>query len=246
MPTWRPAPSSASRRVGNPRRFVSASADGTLRLWDMSLSRPNLRSYTLSRSGGSEQGSLPVTVSFPNAVDASFHTFFLAGFSGGEVCRFDVATGDATVYTAHGGGSGGGVTGMCAVPLGGTCVFASHADGSLSLFDVGRTPPAAAATVLAHGEGCSSAAVAPNGLQVATGSPSGWVRLWDARQLGAHLSEAPMHDPRAGEGVLQLAFAPPLGPTGKPGAAAAPGSQSLPILASAGADGVVQLLALPG
>jgi WD40 repeat protein len=68
----------------NPRRFVSASADGTLRLWDTSLSRANLRSYILPTKPHQPQQQ-PVAVCFPRAPDTAFNTFFVAGFRGGQV-----------------------------------------------------------------------------------------------------------------------------------------------------------------
>lgn len=74
--------------------------------------------------------------------------------------------------------------------------------------------------------------------QVATGGPSGAVSLWDARRLDSPLHTAGMHHSRAGEGCLALEFAPP--PAGK----ALPGHTTA-VLASAGADGVVQMMALP-
>eukprot|EP00873_Tetraselmis_striata_P011482 jgi/Tetstr1/431746/TSEL_002235.t2 len=220
----------------NPRRFVSASADGSLRLWDTSLSRPNLRSYMMSPGGAS--GAHPVAVCFPPALDTSFNTFFLAGFSGGQVARFDIATGEAASLQEPAGVQGP-VTALAIAPVTPHTVFAAYADGLICRFDAGRSPGTSATIAPAHEEeGCSALAVAHDGLTVATGGPSGAVSLWDARRLDSPLHTAGMHHSRAGEGCLALEFAPP--PAGK----ALPGHTTA-VLASAGADGVVQMMALP-
>jgi striatin 1/3/4 len=80
--------------------------------------------------------------------------------------------------------------------------------------------------MLAHLDGVTSLAIDASGFALASGSHDCSVRLWDLLGSRACLQEVPAHREKAQEGVLDVAFHP-----------------SLPFMASAGADGVVKLLA---
>jgi len=103
-------------------------------------------------------------------------------------------------------------------------LITAHEDKYIRLFDI--TTGQCTHSMLAHLDAVTSLAIDPAGFFLVSGGHDCSVRFWDLLNSRACIQEATTHREKAHEGVLDVIFHP-----------------SLPILASAGADGVVKLYA---
>ncbi|KAK3271150.1 hypothetical protein CYMTET_20486 [Cymbomonas tetramitiformis] len=238
----------------SPRILLSASADGTIRVWDTNLQSPlrcTLRAPTPPpkspaaqspgfRSPQAQPMPMPRML-VPTCVrgcplDAAS---CIAGFDDGSLVRFDIESGEA-IFVAEGdpwGGYHSQVNGVALHPHL-PVVLAACADGMVRTYDVMRARGAPLAVLSAAEGGAACVAIDPCGVQLATAGHSGHLRLWDLRSTSAPSCTTvyPAHAPKLGEGVHTLAYARVGGSDTS--------ASNRPVLATGGADGAVRLVTM--
>ncbi|WVR07245.1 hypothetical protein IAU60_004286 [Kwoniella sp. DSM 27419] len=206
-------------------KLVSASADGTIKIWQKGQSDQ----WKLEASYGDlfEEGELPTSLEACNTDPG----MVLIGTTTGRVKVFDTRQG--RVSQVYGGESAGGDTaeGSRSSPVNAVLshptlprIVAGHEDGYIRFYDYNDSSSAPAHTVLAHPAAVTSLSISPlSPTYILTASVDCTVRLWDL-QKKTSVQDLAGHRPKASEGVCAVASHPELN-----------------VIATAGADGVVRL-----
>ncbi|KAG8901487.1 hypothetical protein FRC00_006790 [Tulasnella sp. 408] len=205
--------------------LVSGGSDGTVKVWDTSLpSTPLKLSWGYNGVDGEPESSLGITSL--DGIKTDLKKVAVA-FSNAVVKLFDVETGaevgkmqsDATYDDTP----ATQINRIASHPTMAILVTA-HEDKYIRLFDI----PTGACTysMLAHTDGVTSLSIDVAGFSLVSGGHDCSIRFWDIMGNKVCLQEITNHRKKADEGVLDVEYCP-----------------SLPILASAGADGIVKLYA---
>ncbi|KAI0075489.1 WD40 repeat-like protein [Panus rudis PR-1116 ss-1] len=137
---------------------------------------------------------------------------------------FDVETGKVLVklQTEVGGpdSQANSIVSHPTMPL----LFTGHEDKYIRVFDI--ITGQCTHSMLAHLDAVTTLSIDPSGFSLVSGSHDCSVRFWDILESKACVQEITSHREKAREGVLAVEFHP-----------------TLPVMASAGADGVVKLYA---
>ncbi len=158
----------ALQLLANKRQFLSASADKSLRLWDLS-SGENVQTYTGHTT-------------FVNAIALSpDETTFYSGSADGKILQWDVVTGELRgEYVGH----SGAVNALARTPDGTRLVSAS-ADGTLKVWDT-RTQ-ALITTLVGHQGAINALTITDDGQWVISGGTDLSIRIWSlqtGQQIG--------------------------------------------------------------
>ncbi|RSH80896.1 uncharacterized protein EHS24_008324 [Apiotrichum porosum] len=211
LPT-RPASNNSPKRANAVEsQLVSVSADGTAKVWEDRDGRWSLQA-SFSDFG---DGVVPTCLSVDN------HDFgrVLIGLSNGLVKAFSVAAGSEVQSYGQVGAQVNAVLSHPTLPL----IVTGDEEGKLRFFDTSN-PAATTPPLLAHPAPITSLALSPlSPMCILSASVDCSVRLWDL-QRKTSLQDLSGHRKRSDEGVTCVASHP-----------------ELPIVASAGADGVVRI-----
>ncbi|OWT41713.1 nuclear mRNA splicing protein [Cryptococcus neoformans Bt1] len=205
-------------------RLVSASSDGSVKLWERSGSSPSASNWKLEKSFSSfGDGVIPTCL-------AVFNLDFgkvLVGTSDGKARLWDVDAGEEVrLFGGEGQGADSQVNAILSHPTL-PAIVTAHEDGYLRFYDVKSSSTTPTHTVLAHPAPITSLALSPSSPTcILTSSVDCTVRLWDLTKKTS-IQELAGHRGRADEGVCAVASHP-----------------ELPVIGSAGADGVVRLWGL--
>ncbi|CAM0139791.1 unnamed protein product [Umbelopsis sp. WA50703] len=209
--------------------LASASADGTVRIWDTGASS-NLLKSTWTYNGvieefAHEQRTLPV----PTSLDFC-HTNLqqlAVAYRNAEIKVFDVETGQAVLTFAANSSAGkyntcftqiNKIVSHPTLPL----LITGHENKLINFYDTNSGK--CVFTMSAHLDGVTALDVDPSGLTLVSGGHDGSIRFWDiSSSTRACLQEFTAHRRKADEGVLSVQF-----------------HKNLPWLVSGGADGIVK------
>jgi striatin 1/3/4 len=212
-------------KPGAESQLVSVSADGTAKLWEEKDGR-----WSLQASFSEFEGATPTCVSGDNQDFGRV----LVGLSNGLVKLYSLEDGSELQSFGEEGSQVNAILSHPTLPL----VVTGHEDGHLRFFDskTGELPPpptrpkqanvpgAQTSSLLAHPKPITSLSLSPlSPTCVLSASVDCSVRLWDL-QRKTSLQDLNGHRQRSNEGVTDVASHP-----------------ELPIIASAGADGVVRI-----
>ncbi|WVO16351.1 hypothetical protein L204_104026 [Cryptococcus depauperatus] len=201
-------------------RLVSASADGTVKLWERSSSSAWALSKSFSSLGSA--GTVPTCL-------AVFNLDFgkvLIGTADGKARLWDVESGEEVQVFGEEGDERSQVNAILSHPTL-PAIVTAHENGYLRFYDAKSPSASPTHEILAHPSSITSLALSPSSPTcILTSSTDCSVRLWD---LGKKTSIQDMsgHRPRAEEGICAVASHP-----------------ELPVIGTAGADGVVRLWGL--
>ncbi|KAF9228778.1 WD40 repeat-like protein [Gyrodon lividus] len=212
--------------------LVSCGAEGTVKVWDVSGPGPgSLRLswgyYGTDREGGDDEdekegpGATAV-----EAVKTDLKKVAVA-YQNAVVKVFDIETGKEVSRLAtdasYDGTPATQVNQIVSHPTMSFLVTA-HEDKFIRIFDINTGQ--CTHTMPAHLDGVTSLSIDAAGFSLVSGSHDCSIRFWDLLGSRTCTQESTIHREKAKEGVLDVEFHP-----------------SLPLMASAGADGVVKLYA---
>ncbi|KAK8864188.1 hypothetical protein IAR55_001434 [Kwoniella newhampshirensis] len=206
--------------TANEGRLVSASADGTIKLWE---SKPSGSGWSLEGSWSDfGEGVVPTCLSIFNLDFGKV----LVGLSDGSVRLFDLDEGkEVQVFGTNTSedGEGSQVNAILSHPTL-PAIITAHEDGHIRFYDAKSTSHAPTHTILAHPAPVTSLSISPlSPTCILTSSTDCTVRLWDLGKKTS-IQDLSGHRGRNGEGVCAVASHP-----------------ELPVVGTAGADGVVRL-----
>uniref|UniRef100_A0A915BSL2 Uncharacterized protein n=1 Tax=Parascaris univalens TaxID=6257 RepID=A0A915BSL2_PARUN len=194
-------------------RIVSASADGTIRLWEPGSAD------TLVKTFGAPSANLrPTSVDFVSTEPQQLLTAYTRSYAS----VIDLETGRTVLLFDFGDEDAGRITKILSHPTMPVTVTAGD-DRKIRYFD-NNTGKLIHGTV-AHVEAISSLAIDPNGLYLLSGSHDGSLRLWNMEKRVC-LQEIAAHRKKFDSAVMSVAFHP-----------------SRPLIGSAGADGLAKVFA---
>ncbi|KIR67115.1 nuclear mRNA splicing protein [Cryptococcus bacillisporus CA1873] len=205
-------------------RLVSASSDGSVKLWERSGSSPSTSNWKLEKSFSSfGDGVIPTCLAVYNLDFGKV----LVGTSDGKTRLWDVDAGEEVrLFEGEGQGSNSQVNAILSHPTL-PAIVTAHEDGYLRFYDAKSSSTTPTHIVLAHPAPITSLALSPSSPTcILTSSVDCTVRLWDLTKKTS-IQELSGHRGRADEGVCAVASHP-----------------ELPVIGSAGADGVVRLWGL--
>ncbi|WVQ77197.1 hypothetical protein IAR50_006880 [Cryptococcus sp. DSM 104548] len=215
-----------SREIAKPgkeateARLVSASADGSVKLWERSGSSEWKLSKSFNSFGKDAKG---VVVPTSLAVYNLDFGKVLVGTSDGTVRLWDVDAGQEVQVFGRDNGRASQVNAVMSHPTL-PAIITGHEDGHLRFYDAKSSSSSPTHTVLAHPAPITSLTLSPSSPTcILTSSSDCTVRLWDLGRKTS-IQELVGHRKRAEEGVCAVGSHP-----------------ELPIVASVGADGVVRL-----
>lgn len=208
-------------KPGAESQLVSVSADGTAKLWEGKDGR-----WALQASFSDFEGATPTCVSGDNQDFGRV----LIGLSNGLVKLYSLEDGSLVQTVGEEGSQVNAILSHPTLPL----VVTGHEDGHLRFFDSKTGEPyltkhanvsgVQTSSLLAHPKPITSLSLSPlSPTCVLSASVDCSVRLWDL-QRKTSLQDLNGHRQRSNEGVTHVASHP-----------------ELPIIASAGADGVVRI-----
>ncbi|KAI0747858.1 WD40 repeat-like protein [Daedaleopsis nitida] len=212
--------------------LISCGAEGLVKVWDVSgpSGGGSLKlswSYNgLENTDLSPEGDLPGATAVEaiktdlKKVAVAYQNAVIKIFdieSGKELSRFQVdpVEGDDSISA-----QANSVVSHPTMPL----LITGHEDKHIRIFDI--VTGQCTHSMLAHLDAVTSLSIDATGFALVSGSHDCSVRFWDILGSRACIQESTSHREKAREGVLDVEFHP-----------------SLPIMASAGADGVVKLYA---
>ncbi|KAF8381805.1 cash-1 [Pristionchus pacificus] len=195
-------------------RLVSASADGTIKLWEPgNFGEPLLRTF-----------SAPSPDAVPTSVDFSSTEpqHLLAAYTGQKAMIIDIETGAVVLNFDFGedATSGARITKILSHPTMPITIMAGD-DRKIRYFD--NSNGAQLHCAVAHVEGISSLAIDSNGLYLLSGSHDGSLRLWNMEKRIC-LKEIPAHRKKHDSAVNTVAMHP-----------------SRPLIGSGGADALAKV-----
>lgn len=200
---------------GTENRLLSASADGTVKVWEPGAPESLLSS--IPPPAGAASGDVPVSLDFVSTEPRQAMVAYRTGAGAAEKSRayiIDLTTGTA-VMRLELGAEAALVHQILSHPTMPLAILAS-ADAYIRFFDAATGSLSEA--IPAHTDAVTSLSVEPNGLLLLSGSHDGSLRLWNLESKSC-LQEITAHRRKLDEAVLAVAFHP-----------------SRPLLASAGAD----------
>ncbi|KIO32898.1 hypothetical protein M407DRAFT_18357 [Tulasnella calospora MUT 4182] len=205
--------------------LVSGGSDGSVKVWDTSLpSTPLKLSWGYNGVDGEAETSLGITSL--DGIKTDLKKVAVA-FSNAVVKMFDVETGAEVGKlesdVTYDGTPATQINRIASHPTMSILVTA-HEDKYIRLFDIATG--ACTYSMLAHTDGVTSLSIDVAGFSLVSGGHDCSIRFWDIMGNKVCLQEITNHRKKADEGVLDVEYCP-----------------SLPILASAGADGIVKLYA---
>eukprot|EP01137_Pigoraptor_chileana_P033341 Opistho-2@24065 len=194
---------------------LSASADGSCRVWRYGQQSPLVQSYRSHESVG-----VPTSTSFT----PSDHNRLVTSYSDSTACVYDIETGKQIVSLAsnesYDGTIGTQINKIVCHPTLPMAITA-HEDKYIRYFDLNSGK--CTHSMVAHLDAVSTVAVDPSGLYLLSGGHDCSVRLWDIGRKSC-VQEVSSHRKKFDEGVQSLGFHP-----------------SQPYIASGGADGSVKI-----
>ncbi|GMS79592.1 hypothetical protein PENTCL1PPCAC_1767 [Pristionchus entomophagus] len=195
-------------------RLVSASADGTIKLWEPgNFGEPLLRTF-----------SAPSPDAVPTSVDFSSTEpqHLLAAYTGQKAMIIDIETGAVVLNFDFGedATSGSRITKILSHPTMPITIMGGD-DRKIRYFD--NSNGAQLHSAVAHVEGISSLAIDSNGLFLLSGSHDGSLRLWNMEKRVC-LKEIPAHRKKHDSAVNTVAMHP-----------------SRPLIGSGGADALAKV-----
>ncbi|OCF36949.1 hypothetical protein I316_01547 [Kwoniella heveanensis BCC8398] len=221
-------------------RLVSASADGAIKLWEKTsagtttnvTTNANVNADASSSSQWTLQGSYSdifdsASGEIPTCLEVSNSDYgkVLVGTNKGKVKVFDTYEGKV-VQTFGEDGDGEYVSQVNAILSHPTlpAIITGHEDGNVKFYDAKSASSTPTHTILAHPSPVTSLSISPlSPTCILTSSVDCTVRLWDL-QKKTSIQDLSGHRPKSGEGVVQVASHP-----------------ELPVIATAGGDGIVRL-----
>ncbi|KZT03524.1 WD40 repeat-like protein [Laetiporus sulphureus 93-53] len=212
--------------------LISCGAEGAVKVWDVSgpSGGGSLR-LTWGYDGLEAQGETPSTGEAPGAsaveaiktdlkkVAVAYQNAVVKIFdveNGKELMRLQTEPAEEGVVSAQ----ANSIVSHPTMPL----LITGHEDKHIRIFDI--LTGQCTHSMLAHLDGVTSLSIDAAGFSLVSGSHDCSVRFWDILGSKACVQEITSHREKAREGVLDVEFHP-----------------TLPIMASAGADGVVKLYA---
>ncbi|KAL3115423.1 hypothetical protein niasHT_020096 [Heterodera trifolii] len=200
-------------------RLISASADGTIKIWivglaDGAMPSPLLKTIQVSSADDEAAG----TAVRPHSIDlisTSDRRQLLCAYQGGGVgvgtrrcyCNIrDLETGQVVVNFQLGCGDDqpSALNKILSHPTMPVSIAAGE-DRKIRFFD--NNTGKLISAPMAHVEGVSTLAIDPNGLYMLSGSHDGSMRLWNAEKRVC-LQEIAAHRKKFGAGVMAVAFHP--------------------------------------
>ncbi|MCP9264786.1 Strn protein [Dirofilaria immitis] len=194
-------------------RLVSASADGTIKLWEPGNMDALVKSFAAALPN-----IKPTSVDFVSTEPQQL----LAAYTLSYASIIDIETGCSVLSFDFGDEDAGTITKILSHPTMSVSLTASN-DRKIRYFD-NNTGKMIHGTV-AHVEAISCLAVDPNGLYLLSGSHDGSLRLWNMEKRIC-LQEIAAHRKKFDSAVMTVAFHP-----------------SRPLIGSAGADALAKFLA---
>ncbi|KAI3422617.1 hypothetical protein GPALN_013117 [Globodera pallida] len=190
-------------------RLISASADGTIRIWivglaDGAMPSPLLKTIQVSEEGEGGRIVRPHSIDLVSTADRQQ---LLCAYQGPSPCCNirDLETGQVVVnFQFDGDDQPGSLNKIVSHPTMPVSIAAGE-DRKIRFFD-NNTGKLISAT-MAHVEGVSTLAIDPNGLYLLSGSHDGSLRLWNAEKRVC-LQEIAAHRKKLGAGVMAVAFHP--------------------------------------
>ncbi|KAG9295235.1 hypothetical protein G9A89_000058 [Geosiphon pyriformis] len=212
----------------NTQLLASASADGTVKIWDTNIEGSALKtswSYYGSNSGklvnGEGRPPIPTSVDF-------VHTDLkriAVSYRNSIIKMFDIETGQCVVefksdetYDHTPGTQINRIITHPTLPL----IFSAHEDQYIRFFDINTGQPTF--SMLAHLDSVTTLDVDPSGMILISGGHDSSVRLWDIFNTHTCIQEFGSHRRKSDEGVMCVQYHP-----------------TLPWLASGGADSIANL-----
>ncbi|KAL3985424.1 WD domain G-beta repeat family protein [Acanthocheilonema viteae] len=192
-------------------RLVSASADGTIKLWEPGNTDALIKSF-----GAALPNIKPTSVDFVSTEPQQL----LAAYTLSYASIIDIETGCNVLSFDFGGEDAGTITKILSHPTMSVSLTASN-DRKIRYFD-NNTGKMIHGTV-AHVEAISCLAIDPNGLYLLSGSHDGSLRLWNMEKRIC-LQEIAAHRKKFDSAVMTVAFHP-----------------SRPLIGSAGADALAKV-----
>ncbi|KRZ84944.1 Striatin-3 [Trichinella sp. T8] len=195
-------------------RLVSASADGTLKLWEPSSTSPLLATYTSNSVDG-----VPTSVDFVNADPQQA----VAAFRSGAAYVYDLETSKIVLSfgtsqdSTSSRSSINQILSHPTLPI----TITAHGDRVIRFFD--NNTGQMIDSVVAHLDAVTCLAIDPNGLYLLSGSHDGSLRLWNV-DTKMCLQETTAHRKKFDASLHAVAF-----------------HASRPMIASAGADGLIKI-----
>lgn len=197
-------------------QLLSASADGTCRLWSPTLKSPLLNTYT----PGEEGNGVPTSIDFIRTETSQM----IAAYSTAQCFIFDLETAaavttldSAKTYNNSPSTQINKVVSHPTLPL----TVTAHEDRHIRFFD--NNTGKQVHTMVAHLDAVTSLSVDPNGLYLLSGSHDCSIRLWNL-DTKTCVQEITSHRKKFDEAIYDVAFHP-----------------SRPYIASAGADGLAKV-----
>ncbi|KRY89935.1 Striatin, partial [Trichinella pseudospiralis] len=195
-------------------RLVSASADGTLKLWEPSSSSPLLATYTSNSADG-----VPTSVDFVNADPQQA----VAAFKSGAAYVYDLETSKIVLsfeMSQDSSSSRSSINQILSHPT--LPITITAHDGRVIRFFDNNTGQMID-SVVAHLDAVTCLSIDPNGLYLLSGSHDGSLRLWNV-DTKMCLQETTAHRKKFDASLHAVAF-----------------HASRPMIASAGADGLTKI-----
>ncbi|XP_073249564.1 striatin-like [Porites lutea] len=196
-------------------QLLSASADGTCKLWSPTLKSPLLNSYVPGQADG-----VPTSIDFIRTETSQM----VAAYSSAQCIIYDLETAapvvsfdSAKTYNNSPSTQINKVVSHPTLPL----TVTAHEDRHIRFFD--NNSGKQVHTMVAHLDAVTSLAVDPNGLYLLSGSHDCSIRLWNLDSKTC-VQEITSHRKKFDEAIYDVAFHP-----------------NRPYIASAGADGLAKV-----
>lgn len=192
-------------------RLISASSDGTLKLWEPGATHPLISTFAAEANDGA-----PTSVDFVSTDPQQA----VAAFTSSNAYIYDLEVGKPILSFENDYGLAGQINQILSHPTLPITITA-HEDKVIRFFD--NNTGKIIDTMVAHMDAVTCLSIDPNGLYLLSGSHDGSLRLWNVDSKTC-LQEITSHRRKFDESVLAVAFHP-----------------SRPFIASGGADGLAKV-----
>lgn len=207
--------------------LASGSADGMVKVWEVSDKGGNLRlSWGYNGTDSEQEEALPVPVVAVEGIKTDLKKVAVA-YANCIIKVFDIETGKELAKLAtdetYDGTPETQINAIASHPTMPLLVTA-HEDKYIRIFDI--TTGECQHSMLAHLDTVTTLSIDTTGFSLVSGSHDGSIRFWDILGSKTCVQEINAHREKSNEGTLDVQFHP-----------------SMPFIASAGADGVVKIYA---